>query len=391
MEGNLLIAHGGGPTAVINASLKGVIDEAKYKEIKGIYGARFGIEGVLKEDFIDLGREPQFKIEMLPFTPATVLGSCRRKVTEQDYPHILEILKKYNIRYFFYNGGNDSMDTCLQIASLSKNYDLRVIGIPKTIDNDLELTDHSPGFGSAARFAAVSALELTNEVEALPIHIIVLEIMGRNAGWLTAAVSLAKKGDDRGPHLIYLPERIFKKEEFLKDVQMWYQKVKGVLVVASEGLVDENGKSIVNTGMVDGFGHKIPGGVAQTLSDLIINELGIKSRAEKPGLLGRVSIALQSSVDREEAIGVGKYAVQAATEGKTGYMVAIKRVSQNPYRSAFELVPLEKVANHERKFPLAWINERGNGVTKEFSEYCLPLLGGPLPEYVELDKIRVSK
>lgn len=391
-KGNLLIAHGGGPTPVINASLKGVIDEAKkHSEIKGIFGARFGIEGVLNEDLIDLGKESPSKIERLPFTPASALGSCRRKLTEEDYPVILDILKKYNIRYFFYNGGNDSMGTCHKVASIAEDYDMRVIGIPKTIDNDLAHTDHCPGFGSAARYVAVSTMELAKEVEALPIFVCILEVMGRNAGWLAAASSLAKRDEDLGPHLIYLPERPFMKEEFLEDVRMWHSKVKGVLVVVSEGLVDENGNSIGDTSIVDGFGHKIPGGVAQTLSNLVMSELGIKSRNEKPGLVGRASMALQSSVDREEAIRVGSFAVKSAVEGKTGYMVSIKRVSNDPYRSSLELVPLEKVANVEKKFPLNLINERGNGIKSEYADYCLPLLGDPLPEYISLDRIRVNK
>jgi ATP-dependent phosphofructokinase / diphosphate-dependent phosphofructokinase len=394
MEGNLLVAHGGGPTAVINASLYGIINEArKYPQIKGFYGAKYGIEGVLKEEFIDLGKEPQENIELLPYTPASAIGSCRRKLNDQDYPVLLKIFRKYNIRYFFYNGGNDSMDTCNKVATLARGagYDMKVIGVPKTIDNDLAYTDHCPGFGSAARYAAISAMELTKEVEGLPIHVIVLEIMGRNAGWLAASTALAKTGEVSGPQLIYLPERPFNEDEFLADIKMWHSKVKGVLVAASEGLVDANGNSIADTGIVDGFGHKIPGGVAQALSDKIINKLGIKSRAEKPGLLGRASIPMQSDIDREEAIAVGSYGVKSAIEGKTGSMVAIKRESVNPYRYSLELVGLEKVANVERKFPLEWINERGNGIKQEFIDYCLPLLGGPLPKYAAFKKIPVVK
>lgn len=394
MEGNLLVAHGGGPTAVINASLYGVITEAKkYDQIKGIYGARYGIEGVLNEDFIDLGKEPKESIDLLPYTPASATGSCRRKLNDKDYPVLLEIFKKYNIRYFFYNGGNDSMDTCNKVAILAKEsgYDMKVIGVPKTIDNDLAFTDHCPGFGSAARYAAISAMELTKEVEGLPIHVIVLEIMGRNAGWLAAATALAKQNDETGPQLIYLPEKPFNEEEFLEDVKMWHSRVKGVLVVASEGLVDENGNSIADTGIVDGFGHKVPGGVAQALSDKIITKLGIKSRAEKPGLMGRASIPMQSDIDREEAIAVGSFAVKSAIEGKTGYMVSIKREQDSPYKFMLELVELEKVANVERKFPIDWINERGNGIKKEFIDYCMPLIGGSLPQYTTLKKIPVQK
>ncbi len=392
MKGNLLIAHGGGPTAVINSSLQGVIEEAKkHSEIEGIYGARFGVEGVLKEDFIDLGKELDSVIKKLGVTPASALGSCRRKLTEADYPVVLEILKKYNIRYLFYNGGNDSMDTCNKIAKLAGNYEMRVIGVPKTIDNDLEHIDHCPGFGSAARYVAISTLEMAKDVESLPIHVVVMEVMGRNAGWLAAAASLAKKDKDVGPHLIYLPERPLVEEEFLEDVKEWSDKVNGVLVVVSEGLVKPDGSPVADTGVVDGFGHKVPGGVAQALSNLIINKLGLKSRADKPGLLGRASIPMQSFIDREEAREVGAFAVKSAISGKSGYMVSMKRISSNPYKTELELVPLEKVANVEKKFPLEWINERGNGVKKEFADYCLPLIGDPLPEYISLKKVAVPK
>lgn len=394
LEGNLLIAQGGGPTAVVNASLQGVVEEAKkHPQIKGIYGARFGVEGLLNEDFIDLGKEPVEKISGLSYTPASALGSCRRKLVEKDFPVVLEILKKYNIRYFFYNGGNDSMDTCNKISLIAKeyDYDLKVIGVPKTIDNDLAFTDHCPGFGSAARYAAISTMELAKDVESLPIHVCIMELMGRNAGWLTASAALAKKGGNQGPHLIYLPERPFIEDEFLEDVKALHKDVKGVLVVVSEGLVDAEGKPLADSGIVDGFGHKVPGGVAQHLSDVVMTKLGIKSRSEKPGLLGRASIPMQSEIDREEARGVGAFAVKSALEGKTGTMVSIQRVSAAPYQSDFKLIPLEKVANVERKFPIEWINPRGNGIDPAFVEYCKPLIGGDLPEYVSLDKVSVPK
>lgn len=394
LEGNLLIAQGGGPTAVINASLQGVIEEAaKHKQIKGIYGASFGVEGLLREDFIDLAREPAEKIKGLSHTPAAALGSCRRRLVENDFPVALEILKRYNIRYFFYNGGNDSMDTCNKISLISKEYDyeLKVIGIPKTIDNDLALTDHCPGFGSAARYAAVSAAELARDVESLPIHVCILELMGRNAGWLTASAALAEKRGDQGPHLIYLPERPFIEEEFLEDVRSLHKDVKGVLAVVSEGLTDIKGSPLADSGIVDGFGHKVPGGVAQHLSNLVMNKLGIKARSEKPGLLGRASIAMQSCTDREEAREVGSFAVKSAIDGKSGHMVSIKRLSSVPYQSEFELIHLEKVAGVERKFPMEWINKRGNGIEKKFSDYALPLIGTALPEYASLDKRPVKK
>ncbi len=394
MEGNLLTAHGGGPTAVINGSLQGVVEEAKnHTSIKGIYGARYGIEGVLSEDFVDFGKESAANIRGLSATPASALGSCRRKIIKEDYPIILDIFKKYNIRYFLYNGGNDSMDTCNKVSKIAieYNYDIKVIGIPKTIDNDLDLTDHCPGFGSAARFIAVSAMELAHEVKALPIHVVVMETMGRNAGWLTAAAALAKRGGNLGPHLIYLPEIPLNEDEFLEDVKACYDKFRGVLVVVSEGLLDMKGNPIADTGIIDGFGHKIPGGTAQALSTMIIKKLGLRSRSEKPGLLGRCSISLQSSVDIDEALRVGRFAVKSAMEGKTGYMVSIKRTNDKPYQSELKLVPLNKVANHEKKFPRDWINKRGNGIKQEFIDYCMPLLGEPLPCYVTLDGVLADK
>jgi len=394
MKGNLLVAHGGGPTAVINSSLYGVITEAKkHPNILAIYGARYGIEGVLKEDFVDLGKESEATIGLLPYTPSSAIGSCRRKLTEEDYAGLLDILVKYNIRYFFYNGGNDSMDTCNKVAKLAKDsgYDMRVIGIPKTIDNDLDLTDHCPGFGSAARFVAMTAKDLSREVEAMPLYVTILETMGRNAGWLAAASVLAKRKEDTCPQLIYLPERPFNEDNFIEDVKMWNSKVRGLLVVVSEGITDENGNMIADSGIVDGFGHKVPGGVAQVLANRVTERLGIKARAEKPGFLGRASFMLQSVVDREEAIAVGMFAVKSAVEGKSGYMVAIKRVSDVPYKFGLELVPLADVANVEKKFPLEWINERGNGVKDEFIQYCRPLIGDPLPEYAELEYIKVPR
>jgi len=393
LEGNLLIAQAGGPTPVINASLYGVIDEAKkYSSIKGIYGARFGIEGLLKEDFIDLSCESQYNIERLSHTPSSALGSCRKKLVQEDYPVVLELLKKHNIRYFLYNGGNDSMDTCNKVYLLAREhgYDINVIGVPKTVDNDLDFTDHCPGFGSAARYAAVSTMELWKDVEALPIHVCILELMGRNAGWIAAASALGKNSVDEGPHLIYLPERPFIEEEFLEDVKWWHERVKGVLVVVCESIVDVNGNPVVDGVINDDFGHKILGGVSQHLSNLVIKKLGINSRSERPGLLGRVSISMQSWIDKEEARSIGAFAVKSAVEGKSGFMVSIRRITDNPYKFELELVPLEKVANVEKKFPLEWINERGNGIKKEFIDYCMPLIGDPLPEYISLDKIQVK-
>ena len=386
MPGNMLIAHGGGPTPVINSSLQGAIEEAKkHNAIKSIYGARFGAEGILKGDLMDLGVFPDAVIKKLMSTPASALGSCRRKLSGEDYPKVLDCFKKNDIRYFFYNGGNDSMDTCHQISrlALESNYELNVIGIPKTIDNDLAETDHSPGFGSAARYAAVSALELAMDAASLPIHVVVMEMMGRNAGWITAASALYS---DAMPceHLVYLPERPLGKERFLAEVEIAWAKKRGLLVTVSEGLKDENGKAYGDTGILDGFGHMIPGGAAQCLVDLLITGLKLKARAEKPGLLGRVNMACVSPVDRKEAYEAGTFAVKSAIEGKSGYMVAIEAERQGRYVSRMKLVSLEKVANVEKVFPDSWFKREGQGFTADFSAYCLPLLGSDKPDYVYL-------
>ena len=385
LKGNMLIAHGGGPTPVINSSLLGAVREAKkHPEIETVYGARFGAEGILAGDLIDLGAVPDEQLDLLARTPASAIGSCRRKLTDADYPAVLECFKKFNIRYFFYNGGNDSMDTCNKIYNLSveTGYELRVIGIPKTIDNDLDVTDHCPGFGSAAKYAAVSALELAQDVSALPIHVVVMEMMGRNAGWITAASALYA---DLMPceHLVYLPEVAFDKEKFLAAVKEKWAKGRGLLVTISEGIHYADGSPVADSGVVDGFGHKVPGGAAQALSDMIMQETGLKSRSEKPGLLGRVSVSLMSEIDQKEAEEAGACAVRSAVEGKTGFMVGFE-TTRNPYSSKTCLIPLEKVANAEKKFPLEWIGEDGASIKPEFKAYCEPLLGAYDSRFISL-------
>ena len=384
LKGNMLVAHGGGPTPVINSSLLGAVREAKkHPEIETIYGARFGAEGILAGDLIDLGAVPDEKLGLLARTPASAIGSCRRKLTDADYPAVLECFKKFNIRYFFYNGGNDSMDTCNKVYNIAveSGYDLRVIGIPKTIDNDLAVTDHCPGFGSAAKYAAASALEIAQDAAALPIHVVVMEMMGRNAGWITAASALFT---DLMPceHLVYLPETDFNKDEFLAAVKEKWAKGRGLLVTVSEGIHYAGGAPVADSGIVDGFGHKVPGGAAQTLSDMIMNETGIKSRSEKPGLLGRTSVALMSEIDRDEAELAGATAVKSAVKGQTGYMVGFKTKRTPEYKSETILVPLAEVANAEKTFPLEWITP--GGVTDEFRAYCLPLIGEYDTRFVSL-------
>ncbi len=374
MQGNMLIAHGGGPTPVINASLYGALIAAKdAAQIGNIYAAHYGIEGVFAEDFIDLRAQSDEDIALLPYTPASAVGSCRRKLKSDDYPVLLEKFKKYGIRYFFYNGGNDSMDTCNKIAGLAKSsgYDMKVIGIPKTIDNDLCRTNHCPGYGSSARYYAVTAAELKQDVMSLPIHVVVMEVMGRNAGWLTAATAFAE------PDLIYLPEVAFDKEAFLSDIKRLWNTKKGILVCASEGIRYADGKMVADSGIVDGFGHTVPGGAAQSLADMIMTETGIKARGEKPGLIGRTSVALQTERDRNEAIAAGRFAVESALQGKTGFMVSIAA------DGSLSLVPLGDVANAERKFPLEWI-VNGNRISDAFKAYAAPLVG-EMPKFSKLE------
>lgn len=387
MGANILVAHGGGPTAVINRSLQGVVEAARASgKVNKIYAARFGAEGILAGDLIDLTDVPPSTIAKLAHTPASAIGSCRRKLTDADYPTVLETLRKFEIGCFFYNGGNDSMDTCNKVNQLAEQegLDLRVIGIPKTMDNDLEITDHCPGFGSAARYAALSASELALDASGLPIHVVVLELMGRNAGWVTAAGAMAGRLTDCET-LTYLPEVPVDVDKMLADIERGYAKGRGLLVTVSEGIRGLDGRPLADTGIVDGFGHTIPGGTAQHVTDLIIQKLGLKSRAEKPGLLGRASIPYVSLPDREEAYAVGKFALEAALRDESGYMVAIAAERSPRYSSSLFLAPLADVANVEKTFPLEWIVD-GNGVADAFFDYAMPLMGGDFPEYALLRK-----
>ena len=385
MAMNILVAHGGGPTPVINSSLQGVVEAARASgKVDKIYAARFGAEGILKGDLIDLTDVPAETIALLRQTPNSAIGSCRRKLTDADYPTVIETLKKFDIGCFFYNGGNDSMDTCNKVNELAKKegLDLRVIGIPKTIDNDLDITDHCPGFGSAAKFAAIGACELGLEASGLPIHVIVMEVMGRNAGWLTAASALAARVANCEV-LTYLPEIPVDEEKMLSDIKAAWAKGRGLLVTVSEGVVGLDGKPLASSGIVDGFGHVIPGGTAQHISDLIIQKLGIKSRAEKPGLMGRNDMSRISEIDREEAYAVGKFALESAVNGKSGYMVGIRGNRGETYSYELFLIPLCEVANVEKKFPLEWI-VNGNAIADEFFDYAMPLMMDKAPKYAIL-------
>jgi len=400
IKGNLVVAQSGGPTAVINASVAGVAEEAfkNSSTITGVYGSLHGIEGILYEHLIDLGQENRATISRLKDTPAAALGSCRHKVTEEDYGRILEVFKAHNIRYFFYIGGNDSMDTASRVGQLAEQsgYEMVAMGIPKTIDNDLAYTDHCPGYGSVARWIASSVRDAGLDTEAIGVvdRVKIVEIMGRNAGWITAASALARDHEDAAPHLIYVPEKPINIDRFLGDVQNVVDRLGYCLIAVCEGAKGEDGKPLmVSTSAVDvdAFGHAQMGGVADYLCKVIASRLNLKARFDKPGTIQRVSAHLVSPVDRDEAYGAGAEAVRKALQGVTGKMVTIERVSNDPYRSEFGLVDLQKVANAEKLMPSEYLSEAGNDVSAAFVEYAKPLIGGPLPEYAYLKKVAVPQ
>ncbi|MFH1005891.1 MAG: 6-phosphofructokinase [Candidatus Latescibacterota bacterium] len=399
LKGNIAVGQSGGPTAVINSSLAGVIEEArKHSDITGVYGMWHGIEGFLREELIDLYAQPTEILEGLKRTPSAALGSCRYKLKEPDYERILDLFRKYNIRYFHYIGGNDSQDTSNRISKMAQEqgYELRVIGVPKTIDNDLSATDHCPGYGSVARYIAVTTQEMGMDTEAIGSvdHVKILEAMGRNAGWIAAAAMLGKKDEEDPPHLIYVPERPITWAGFLSDVQRVYDRLGYCVAVVCEGLTDaDTGAPITASASsvdVDAFGHKQMGGVADTLCKEISAQLKIKARYDKPGTIQRMSMALSSQVDLQESYMVGAQAVREALSGKTGSMVTLVRESNHPYRCGTGLVPLADAALAEKKLPADYFNQAGNFPTEGFAKYARPLIGGPLPEYVRFRKIWVS-
>jgi len=384
MPGNLVIIHGGGPSAVINSSLYGVLREAKdNSDIGRIFAAIGGTGGLLIERLRDLSAIPNSELELLLSSPASAIGTSRDGLKSADYEAMPPIFKKHGIKYVLMNGGNGTMDTCGKIEAACRGLDIRVMGIPKTIDNDIAVTDHSPGFGSAARYLAASVAEVCADVASLPIHIVVIEAMGRNAGWLTAASALARDSYGAGPDLIYVPERDFDEEQFLEDVRSIILKKGYGVVVVSEGVHGKDGKPIVDPIFQVGRDTYF-GDVSSHLSNLIIRKLGYKSRSEKPGLLGRASIAWQSSTDRDEAVMAGRLACKALLAGESGKMVAFERVSTTPYRVEPFLADIKEVMMNEKKLPERFINKAGNGVIDEYLDWCRPLLGPPLPRLIDL-------
>lgn len=412
LKGACLFGQSGGPTSVINASAAGVFLEAmKHDQITDIYGAVHGIRGILEENLVDIRQEDIKELEYLKNTPSSALGSVRYKLKplsadETDYIRILEVFKKYNIRYFFYNGGNDSMDTCNKISKYlqSKKYDCNVIGVPKTIDNDLVGTDHCPGYGSAAKYIATAIMELYLDTHVYDTGlIIVAEIMGRNAGWLTAAASLASiKG--LGPDLIYLPEQAFDIDEFIADVKkVAARKNNKVMVAVSEGIRDKEGKYIseYSTSLQrDAFGHASLGGAAAVLAGIIGEATKIKVRPIEFSLLQRCAAHIASGTDIEEAFTAGQMAVKYAVEGHTDKMVAfIRDETRAEYKINYELVSVDQAANAEKKIPNEWIKAGHVGLTDDFYHYALPLIQGSsnspmedgLPRFARLKKISAKK
>jgi 6-phosphofructokinase 1 len=399
LKGNLLVGQSGGPTAVINASLAGVIEEAKQRsEIGGIYGALNGVEGLLREEMVDLRAEPEETIRLLPHTPSAALRSCRKKLSDADYQRLLTIFQAHHIRYFLYIGGNDSADTSHRVGLLARQsgWEMRVVGVPKTVDNDLAHTDHCPGYGSVARFNALATRDAGLDSAAMhTVDVVkIIETMGRNAGWITAATALAREAPGDPPHLIYLPERPFDPDRFLADVKREVDTGRGCVIAVCEGLRDAEGKVLVSFKHAvgtDSFGHSQLGGVGDYLVSLIAEKLNIKARFDKAGTIQRACGLAQSQVDVAEAKMVGATAVRQACQGVTDQMVTLVRVSNHPYRCETGLAPLEAVANAEHPVPDHFIAQAGNDVTPAFLEYARPLIGGPLPPYARLKMARVPK
>jgi 6-phosphofructokinase 1 len=424
LKGALLYGQSGGPTAVINNSFLGVIDEAiRHKCITEVLGADHGISGVIDGFLYDIGKETRAELRLLKTTPAACLGSIRYKLKpveqdETDYKKILDTFKKFDVRYFFYNGGNDSMDTCNKINQYMKKvgYACRIIGIPKTIDNDLFGTDHCPGYGSAAKYVATACMEIYNDATVYTAgSITIIEVMGRNAGWLTAATSLAAHLG-KGPDLIYLPEIAFDAEKFARDVKKVYEEKRNVLVAISEGIRDKNGKYIAEYNLdaeCDMFNNKQLGGAGDYLVRLCKSKIKTKIRAVEFSLLQRCAAHLSSKTDADEAYLAGRFAVRSAATGMSGYMVGLKRVGGNAddsaaasvgaatyaakkYKCAPVLVSLEDAALKEKKLPLSYICESQNFVSQKFLDYALPLIRGEntppfvngLPRFAKLKLIK---
>ncbi len=407
---NIIVGQSGGPTSVINSSLAGVYKTAKERGFHKVYGMLHGIQGFLDEQYVDLSTQihSDMDIELLKRTPSAFLGSCRFKLPEihenpEIYEKIFRILDKLEIEAFIYIGGNDSMDTIKKLSdyAIIKGHEQKFLGVPKTIDNDLALTDHTPGFGSAAKYIAASTKEVIRDALGLSYNkenITILEIMGRNAGWLTGASALARTEECGGPDLIYLPEIPFDIDKFLKKVKELVHKKKNVVIAVSEGIKLEDGRYVCELSggpdYVDAFGHKQLQGTAAYLAGYLGAKLGCKTRGIEFSTLQRSASHMASRTDIDEAFMVGGAAVKAADEGDTGKMVVIDRVSDDPYMSAAGIYDVHRIANNEKLVPRDWVNKEGNFVTEEFIDYVKPLIQGDyqpfmvngLPQHLVLKK-----
>ena len=403
--GAAIVGQSGGPSSVINASAYGVIKTALEDEnITKVYGAEHGIVGVLEDRLMIMDEEDPAELERLLYTPSSALGSCRYKIADPDvddtdYKRILEVFKKHDVRYFFYNGGNDSMDTCNKISKYMQKvgYDCRVMGVPKTIDNDLFGTDHCPGFASAAKYIATSCMEVYQDARVYDTGMVcIMEIMGRHAGWLAGAAALAT-AYGAGPDLVYLPEVDFDMDKFLADVDRIYKEKGNCMVAVSEGIHYADGTFVseAKTSATDGFGHAQLGGLAAHLASVVKEKTGAKVRGIELSLLQRCAAHCASQTDIDEAYLSGKTAVEEMLKGTTDKMVGFACDRTNGYKCEAKLFDLSDVANFEKKFPREWINASGNNVTADFANYCLPLIQGEtklekedgLPRFARLKKV----
>ena len=414
LAGNLLVAQSGGPTAVINASLAGVIQEAgKHECIEEIYGGANGILGILNEELIDINDQKARTIEGLKYTPAAALGTCRYKLDFKKHPEqaakdmdrLFEVFQAHNIRYFFYIGGNDSQDTAnkIQEQAVARNYELRVNGVPKTIDNDLPHTDHCPGYGSAIKYNGATVMEIAADVNSMATDdgsCCLIEVMGRSAGWIAAGTVLARRNENDAPHIILVPEVRLNEDAFLAKVRETIERIGFCIVVVGEGLTNAAGEEIAaDKSRTDSFGHPVLSGAAEHLGEIVEAKLNVKTRTVKLGYAQRAAAHFASATDALEAAACGEAAVRAAVEGKSGFMVKIVRQQNSPYRWGTDLQPLGDIANVEHLIPRDWLTEDGFLPNEKFIEYARPLiegevkppLEGGLPRYVVLEKAPVEK
>ena len=388
---NMLVAQSGGPSAAINATITGVIDAGIASDQVGhVYGARNGIKGVLNENFVNLDEvcDTKEKRDLLSVTPAAALGSCRWKLKDpkenaEEFEEIIRILRKNNIGYFVYTGGNDSMDTVYKLSIYFKENnidDIKVMGAPKTIDNDLGETDHCPGFGSAAKFIATAFTEIACDCFVYDVpSVTIVEVMGRNAGWLTASSALARTEERRVPQLIYLCEKVFDEEKFIEDVNKALEKENNIIVAVSEGVKDATGHYVgeeTKSGKEDAFGHKYLSGIGKYLEGLVGNRIGCKVRSVELNILQRCAGYMLSETDIIESRNLGAFAAVSAIRGESGKMSALKRICDDPYQVEIELADLSKIANFEKKVPMEWINEEGNDIKDDLLTYLKPLIQG---------------